>query len=99
MPATVVPIMCVSEMGAEFITRYLKLEAATLAQHFSSYAMKHDGIPGNVSVANVVDVPPDLCVLHTGIIRALTSEVHKGDKKSAIKSVVMPMLHRQYRKW
>jgi len=39
-------------MGAEFITHYLKLEAATLAQHFGAYAINHGGIPGDVSTAN-----------------------------------------------
>ena len=93
----VAPIVCVSEMGGEFTARYLKLEPATLAQHFSAYAMDHSGIPGDVSAANDTNVL-DSHTYSIGIIRSLTSDVHKGDKKSAIKSVVMPMLHRQYRK-
>jgi hypothetical protein len=97
-PTTVGPIMCVSEMGSEFIARYLKLEAAALAQHFSAYAMNHGGIPGDILTANSANgLRAHAC--STGIIRALTADIHKGDKKAAIKSVVMPMLHRQYRKW
>jgi hypothetical protein len=97
-PATVDLIMCVSEMGSEFIARYLKLEAAALAQHFSAYAMNHGGILGDIStVSGANDLRAHAC--STGIIRALTAEIYKEDKKAAIKSVVMPMFHRQYRKW
>jgi len=32
-----------------------------------------------------------------GIVRALASDMSKGDKKTSIKAVIMPMLHRQYR--
>lgn len=84
-------------MGGEFAARYLKLEPAILAQHFSAFAMDHGGIPGDVSTVNDTNVL-DSHTYFIGIIRSLTSDVHKGDKKSAIKSVIMPMLHRQYRK-
>jgi hypothetical protein len=87
--------VCVSEAGDEFITRYLKLDAEILAQHFNAYATDHGGIPGHISTT-LINIP----VAHafsTGIIRAQVSDTHKGDKKSAIKSVLMPMLHRKYR--
>lgn len=90
-----VPLVCMSEAGDEFITRYFKLDAATLAQHFNAYATNHRGISGYILTTNI-NIP----VAHafsTGIIRAQASDTHKGDRKSAIKSVVMPILHRKYR--
>ena len=62
-PATVAPVVCVSETGAEFITHYLKLDAAALAQHFGAYAMNHGGIPGDVSTANCANGLRDSCIL------------------------------------
>lgn len=49
---TASPIMCMSEAGGEFITRYLKLEPATLAKHFNAYAMNRSGIPGDPAAAD-----------------------------------------------
>lgn len=69
-PATVAPIVCVSEMGAEFITHYLKLDAATLAQHFGAYTVNHGGIPGDVSTPNGANGLRGSCILYRNHTRS-----------------------------
>jgi hypothetical protein len=67
-----------------------------LAKHFNAYAMNHGGIPGDIATVKrcICLQADDVCNL--GIVCALVSNTMKSDKKTSIKAVIMPMLHKQY---
>jgi hypothetical protein len=77
--------------------QYLKLKPVMLAKHFNAYAMNHGGIPGDIATAKRhIHLQAD-DVHNLGIVHTLVSDTTKSDKKTSIKAVIMPMLHKQYR--
>jgi hypothetical protein len=64
---TATPMMCVSKVGGEFITQYLKLKPAMLAKHFNAYAMNR----GVMICRTCYHVRVHLAILHICDMRAL----------------------------
>lgn len=88
------PTVLMTVNGGDFFTQYMKCDPVKLPKYFEAFCNSNAGLNGLYFISS-----HRLLLTHelyAGLVRHVAKSEHKGDTKTALKSLVMDMLRKVY---